>query len=127
MNNNILEIVKTLLNITTDEKDDILNLHIDMAMQDVLNQTKRYELPIELIYVVARMVRLSFNTALPETNFTAPVTNVSEAGRSVSFASASLTELAIEKERNDIASQINKFKLPFWQETSYDYEVQEWQ
>jgi len=109
---NLLDTVKVLLGITDDSKDAILTLYIDIAVQDVLNRTNRNELPEELNKTVARMVRLSATGAL-STDFNAPVASVSEAGRSVNFATAQLTEKDIEAERKDIEAQMLSFRLPY--------------
>lgn len=105
----ILEIVKTLLKIEDDMQDALLTLHIDMATQDALNYTNLKELPPELNFAIARMVRLQVTGALSGTDFDAPVTSVSEAGRSVTFAAAALTEEAIKTERKEIKTQLNRF------------------
>lgn len=106
---NILNTVKALLKISDDTQDALLTLYIDMATQDALNYTNLNKLPAELDFTIARMVRLQATGALSGTDFAAPVTSVSEAGRSVTFAAASLTEEAIKTERKEIKRQLDRF------------------
>lgn len=108
----ILKNAKLLLGITDGSKDDILGLQIEMTIQDILNYTNRNELPEQLRLTAAKMVRLAMIGALGA-DFKAPVSSLSEAGRSVSFATAQMTESAIEIERKDIFTQLNRFKLLF--------------
>lgn len=110
--NNAIEKVKLLLGITDDSKDEILSLHLDMVVQDVLIYTNRQEVPEALWCTIARLVRLSMISALGA-DYEAPVSSVSEAGRSVSFATAQMTEEEIKRERDSIYITLNRFKLMF--------------
>lgn len=111
----ILTILKALLGITDDSQDALLTIHIDMAIQDALIYCNIDELPDELNYTVARMARLSYSGALSggisAGGIIAPVSSVSEAGRTVSFAtSASSADDAKEKEQAAITTQLNRFR-----------------
>lgn len=111
----ILTILKALLGIADDSRDALLMVHIDMAIQDALNYCNILELPDDLNFTIARMARLSYSGALSGGisvgAITAPVSSVSEAGRTVSFAtSASSADDAKEKEQTAITTQLNRFR-----------------
>jgi hypothetical protein len=112
---NILDKIKLLLGITDDSKDDILKFHLEMVIRDVLNYTNRSKVPEALWCTIARLVRLSINSALGY-DYEAPIDSLSESGRSVSFSTQTMKAAAIEDERKNIYVQLNRFKLPFRQE-----------
>ena len=52
----MIDNIKMLLNITDEDKDNLINYYIDMCVQTLLNMIKLEELPEELNFVIERKV-----------------------------------------------------------------------
>ena len=52
----MIDNIKMLLNITDEDKDNLINYYIDMCVQTLLNMVKLEELPEELNFVIERKV-----------------------------------------------------------------------
>ena len=109
MNGGLLAIVKTLLKITDDEQDALLEIFIDMTVQSVLNYCNISALPAELRYVVCNMVVGMYKDMVGESN--APISSISEAGSSVSFATNMLQSRIDDSIKN--MTQLNRFRQPY--------------
>lgn len=110
------------------DTDKIYKLYIDKAIQTILNLTNRIYFPIELRYVVLDIAN-EFYTIFKQTtdndsesegssnNSNGYVKSLSEAGRSVTFASNSetyfnsLISKHIDEELSTRMKEINRYKL----------------
>ena len=109
----MLPTVKLLLGIDPDDdtQDALLTLYIDIVTREVLTRTNRLELPAELEYLVAQMVAGLYRENNAASGGSAPVSSVSEGGRSVSFAVAATLELAANDYLNRRNAQIAAWRL----------------
>ena len=114
MNEEILLIVKALLNITDEEKDGIFNLYIGIVIQQILNYCNISSLPEELKYTAAQMVVDIVNEAGVKVKIMSGenVSSVGEDGRSVSFTSPAdaLKATTLADDRLSRLKELNKFK-----------------
>lgn len=124
----VLANFKTLNNITVDTYDNIFNLYIDKAIQEILNLTNRINFPIALRYVILDMVNdfytiyksnfnISSETEESSSNNDTYIKSLSEAGRSISFESASelilnsLLSSHITQQLENRQKQIYRYRL----------------
>lgn len=96
----ILELVKRAVK---DVDDDLLSLRIEMAIQSILNYCNINVLPEALIYVVANMVISEIGEA--------PVSSVSEGGRSVSFDGGMVQAKFDDSVKN--IEQLNRYRQAY--------------
>lgn len=115
----ILDKFKTLNSIKDNDKDEIYKIYIEKSIQSILNLTNRYEMPLELKYVVIEMLDDFYNTKIrtiisDDNNF---VQSLSEEGRSVTFGNTSVLALT-----SSISADIN-FKLENRKKEIYRYKL----
>ena len=107
----ILDIVRKITGDT--ENDDMFSVFIDIVIQRVLNFCNIRELPDELRYTVALMVKDIYEEELTKKQLLSgeAVNSVSEDGRSVSFSSKLITDVrASADERIEKTRDLKRFK-----------------
>ena len=106
----IVAMVKSLLNITDDEQDEMILFHVEIVHRQILIYCNLNELPRELFFETAQMVAEIVNTSAGANLNGMPVSSVSEAGRTVQFATAAMIEMSAAQKINDRKTQLNRFK-----------------
>lgn len=111
----ILQIVKTLLEITDEAKDSILEVYIYIITQRVLNYCNIKELPEQLNYTVAQIAADMYKE--PQQGIiiagSGAVSSISEGGRTVSFdvgSKISKNITATADERISTKTEISRFR-----------------
>jgi len=100
------------------DKDATLILLMEEAIQTILIYCNRSDVPEDLNFVIARMVRLQFDKAMGLGDFAtdnAAVGSISEAGRTVSFNNKTMEAALKELMENQITTKrlLNRFKKPY--------------
>lgn len=107
--------VKLLLGIDDESKDEVLNLHVELVRNEILNYCNRSDFPSALNFTLCQMVADVFrdNQRGNSTgNVVGNVSSISEDGRSVSFTNGSEIKTAIE-DKISRTRELNRYKLLF--------------
>lgn len=107
-----LKIVKVLLGINDDSINEILQIYIAQAEQEVLNYCNIKELPSALHYTLCQMVADLYreNTALNKSGtVVGNVSSISEDGRSVSFSGVESLKIQLT-DRIARLTELNRYR-----------------
>ena len=105
--------VKTLLGITVNDYDSILQLYVDLTIQAVLNYCNIFELPSALDYVVCQIVADEYrrnNIANAKGEVVGNVTKIEEDGRIVGFSDSPSNVSSSIRNHLPYVKQLNRFK-----------------
>lgn len=107
----VLEVVKTLLKITDDTQDSILQLYISITEQEIKNYCNRTDIPTALFYVECQMVADLYTENQLSAGDKSPglIKRVQEGTSTVEYDNTILLSKVSEKVSSK--TQLNRYRL----------------